>query len=281
MNNISPKYDPPLSSCPICGSNRIKLYHSDFRRNRIFRCEECTFQFMNPQYSNAYLDEYYSIYIPSEGTEKCSHVFSFYLKTIERFSKNKGAALDYGCGDGQFIESYKQRGWEIFGFDLDCDSTKRVGKRTGSRVECGNFNKINWPGKFDLISMNQVLEHVKDPRQLISDLTKHLNDEGLLFITVPNIRSTSSTVKTFLERHNLRKRRVGAHYATDHHLLYFSPKTLKNLLRNFGYEIIYSRNGHKGLDKYSSLNRFIKKYITEHLFRNSVYLVIAKKPQEF
>ena len=180
MNNISPKYDPPLSSCPICGSNRIKLYHSDFRRNRIFRCEECTFQFMNPQYSNAYLDEYYSIYIPSEGTEKCSHVFSFYLKTIERFSKNKGAALDYGCGDGQFIESYKQRGWEIFGFDLDCDSTKRVGKRTGSRVECGNFNKINWPEKFDLISMNQVLEHVKDPRQLISDLTKHLNDEGLL-----------------------------------------------------------------------------------------------------
>jgi len=276
-NKPTKKYDPVLTCCPICGSENIRLFLVDFRSNSIYRCEDCTFQFMNPQYSNQYLDEYYSSYTPSDGTEGSHHVFSFYLDIIEKFSSGKRRALDFGCGDGQFVESCKQRKWNIYGYDVDCESTARVSARTGVPIACGDFDSIDWPEKFDLITMNQVLEHVKDPKKQVSSLLQNLEVGGLLFIAVPNIRSLSSTIKTFLERRKWRKKRVGAHYASDHHLLYFSPKTLRVLLNNFDLEILYTRNGHKGLDKYSAVNRFIKKYFTEYLYRNSMYIVLARR----
>lgn len=277
MENYQNKYDPELKNCPLCGSEKIHLYIVDFRSNRIFICGACSFQFMNPQYSDQYLIEYYSNYFSGGGSEKASKVFSFYLEIIEKYHGGTGRALDYGCGDGQFIESAARRGWDTYGYDVDCKTTNRVAEKTGVPVACGEFESINWPGKFDMISLNQVLEHVKDPKHHIASLLKLLKTNGLLFIAVPNIRSFSSTVKTWLELNKLRRKRIGAHYASDHHLLYFSPKTLQNFLKSFGLEIVYTRNGHKGLDKYSPLSRFIKKYITEYLFRNSVFIVVARK----
>jgi len=42
--------------------------------------------------------------------------------------------LDYGCGNGDLLESAAKLGWQIAGVDFDPKVTERVGKRLGAKV---------------------------------------------------------------------------------------------------------------------------------------------------
>ena len=59
-------FDPPLEACPLCASKDIAEYDRDYRGARIARCGACGVRFMNPQYTDAYLAEYYATYIQEE-----------------------------------------------------------------------------------------------------------------------------------------------------------------------------------------------------------------------
>lgn len=56
-------FDSPLLACPLCGSRKIVRFLTDFKGIAIFKCGSCSLQFMNPQYTDAALTQYYSQYI--------------------------------------------------------------------------------------------------------------------------------------------------------------------------------------------------------------------------
>lgn len=63
MNETTkPACDAVYTSRPICASRQVALYHRDFRHNRIYRCEDCRVQFMNPVYSDDYPPRYCADY---------------------------------------------------------------------------------------------------------------------------------------------------------------------------------------------------------------------------
>lgn len=275
-------YESIVERCPICDSRRILKFHKDFRNNLIYKCHSCEIQFMNPQYTDEYLDSYYSGYIDHESDKKdepARAAYGIYLKALHKYSTKKGKMLDYGCGAGRFMIAAKTEGWEVFGYDVDCDGTKKLAEKTGAEVWCGDPSVISEANteKFDLISMHQVLEHIKNPNEALRGIVSMLKTNGYLMISVPNICSLSSRFKTFLERNDIRKHRIGAHYSTDHHLFYYCPNTLKRLLSNHGLEVLWKRNGHKGDIGESKLTRFLRRNIVEHLYSNSTFVVIAKK----
>ena len=275
------QYDPVLANCPICGSARTKFYHSDFRGNRISLCEDCTFQFMNPQYSDGYLAEFYAGYYadhPQIEREPISHAHDFYLRKIEKHANRKGRLLDYGCGVGRVLNTARQRGWTVVGYDVDCETTRKVEKAYGFEIKCGPFEDVDWRGqRFDVVYLHHVLEHVKNPVRTVSMLRDLLDERGLLFVGVPNMRSLSSTVKTILERKGIRRRRVGAHYATDHHLLYFSKPSLRGLLEKCGFTVVYTRHGYKAKNGDPRLKKMIMKHFTDHLYPNSQIVMLARR----
>jgi 2-polyprenyl-3-methyl-5-hydroxy-6-metoxy-1,4-benzoquinol methylase len=80
--------------------------------------------------------------------------------------------LDYGCGEGQFIDSLKDHGFSnVSGYDPYSSEYATPDGLSQS---------------YDVVTAHDVIEHVDDPKQLMSQLSDLLVPGGLLIIGTPN-----------------------------------------------------------------------------------------------
>ena len=274
------EFDEKIKHCIACKSCDIKDHLVDFKNITISKCKNCGFQFMNPQYSNAYLADFYSQYIDAkdfeEWNETSLYVHGFYLSLIEKYIK-PGKLIDIGCGNGHLMKAALNRGWSVHGYDIDDATTRKVMERLGVTIDSGNFFAAKLGSDYDLITMHQVLEHLKNPNEYLEKVHSLIKSGGFLFVAVPNIKSLSSRIKSWQEKIGLRKRNVGKHYDTSHHLSYFEPKTIVTLLKQHGFKVVYKRNCHSMRANKTKLRRFINKNLTDHLFAKSAFLIVAQK----
>lgn len=274
------EFDKKIEKCIVCNSYKIQDHMVDFRKINISKCNECDFQFMNPQYTNNYLTEYYSTYTTAENFEHVKesllYCHDFYFSLIEQYV-DKGTLLDIGCGNGHLLNAAIKRGWTGQGYDVDKESTQITAKRLDIKINHGDFFSNQYDGGYDLITMHQVLEHLKEPNKYLAKIHTLIRKDGYIFIAVPNIKSLSSKLKFLLERLGLRKKNIGKYYDSNHHVLYFEPKTLNNLLEKNNFKIIYQRNCHTARANQSRIKRFIMRNFTDYLFAKSAFLIIAKK----
>ena len=276
------KYDDKYIECPACHSKHIYDYHADLRGNSISRCTDCKIQFMNPVYSDEYLDDYYSHYIPNDyTTDLVSHqnyVINDNFNTIDKIINDKGLMLDFGVGDGTHAYFATNNGWEVEGYDVDCKAMDNLKEKFGLNTYCGDFfNEPFKKGSYKLIYANQVLEHLKDPVKYLKYFNTLLADNGYLFLSMPNIRSTSNKLKFILEKLKLRRKNIGKYYDSDHHVFYYDPVSARKLLESNGYKVVTLRNCSKPKGKKSKLSHLIHKYLNESLLSTSTFLLIATK----
>jgi SAM-dependent methyltransferase len=246
-------FDIRLASCPFCDSKNIGLQDTDYTGRTIDRCAGCGAMFLNPQYSDAYLDAFYGQYVGAAdlidakaalAKEPIRHVVhGHYLELIEQ-RIGKGRILSVGCGDGLEIAVAMERGWTAEGFDVDPKVTSAIAQQLGIEVRHGDFGDAPYPaGYFDCVYLHQVLEHPKNPGDYLTKIHEILRPGGILFIACPNIGSWSSRLKSVAGKLKLKKRR-GRHYDTWHHIFYYSPAALGRILeRYFGYKVVLMRNG--------------------------------------
>lgn len=278
MNNND--FDKKLSDCVVCHSKNISDYLVDHNGVNISRCDKCGFQFMNPQYTDEYLTEYYSKYTGPDDFdywyEASLYGLDYYLSLIERYC-GRGKMLDIGCGHGYFLEVGLKRGWTVRGYDVDEDATQVVANRLDVTVDNGDFCETDFGEDYDLVTMHQVLEHLKTPNEYLQKAHSLLSKDGFIFVAVPNIKSLANRFKRFLERIGVRRKNIGKYYDTSHHVLYFEPETLTAILKNNGFEVVYQRNCHSTRSNQSAIPRFMMRNFLDHLFAKSAFLVIAKK----
>jgi SAM-dependent methyltransferase len=91
--------------------------------------------------------------------------------------------LDYGMGWGAFCEVAKTMNFSICGHDLSSIKRDHVRAR-GIRV----INELSDlpPESLDFINLEQVIEHVAEPRALVQKLTSYLKTGGIMKISVPH-----------------------------------------------------------------------------------------------
>ena len=273
-------FDDKITNCIVCDSPNIHDHLVDHCGINISRCGRCGFQFMNPQYSDKYLTEFYAQYLDDDDYDywheplMTSH--DYYLSLVEKQIK-PGKVLDVGCGYGHLMEAALKRGWSIHGYDVDQVSTQKVSDRLGVEVACGDFHTCDVGSGYDLVAMHQVLEHLKEPNRYLEKIHGLMRDSGILLVAVPNIRSLSNKLKFGLERMGLRRKNIGKYYDTSHHVLYFQPDTLVTLLGNHGFKVIRQRNCLSPRPGQSRLKRFLMRNFMDHLFAKSTFLVIARK----
>lgn len=104
--------------------------------------------------------------------------------TLKNFGK-KGKLLDLGCGAGDFLSLATRMGWDAYGCDFDPVVIKNC-KNKGLNVRLGGLDAYSNLEKFDVITMNQVIEHVTEPRKILRDCYHALNNNGCLWIGTPN-----------------------------------------------------------------------------------------------
>jgi SAM-dependent methyltransferase len=199
---------------------------------------------MNPQYTDEHLAEFYSTYLyqdpkfPAAEIDRRIRSKTNDLELLERYVP-RGRFLSVGCGDGLELALAKKRGWAVEGYDVDPHITNRVAGELGVAVHCGNFLNVGLPGSsYDCIFLDQVLEHPKNPQDYLREIHRLLRANGVVFIGCPNIASVSNVTKTVLGKLGLKRRR-GNHYDTFHHLFYYAPRALADVMRQkYGFDTL-------------------------------------------
>ncbi len=242
----SKDFDMPLTHCPMCNTSRIVQYDHDFRGCFIYRCQSCEVKFMNPPYTDAYLERYYANYVSEfqqdHGDQQMRRREISKEADIRWIGEHikPGRFLAIGCGDGKEMAIARRLGWQVEGYDVDEATTRRVAKEIGAPVHSGDFFQLKLPASsFDCVLMDQVLEHPKNPADYLREVHRILRPDGVLFIGCPNIESLASSFKTLLGKWGLKGARRGRHYDTFHHLFYYSPRKLARLMEaHFGYHVL-------------------------------------------
>jgi SAM-dependent methyltransferase len=98
--------------------------------------------------------------------------------------------LDYGCGDGSYLESVGSEGLTRIGFELDAAQALRLTERLGVPVYSDAEALMrDHAGRVDIVTMHFVLEHVTDLHAVFALASRLLRSGGVLRIVVPNVRS--------------------------------------------------------------------------------------------
>jgi hypothetical protein len=134
-------------------------------------------------------------------------------------------ALDYGCGWCEWARMTQAFGLETWGTEL---SPTRVdyAKRHGVRI----VDDANLPDRaFGLVNLDQVLEHVPDPRGTLARLSKTLHACGVLRVGVPNGMRVPRSLRHF--DREMRRPKLGRMMpvAPLEHLNCFSGPALEKL----------------------------------------------------
>ena len=234
-----------IESCPVCGNRDTELYlntkdyfftQEDFN---LVQCSACSFIYTNPVPGIDSLFEYYNSPDYSSHKLKKANLFSFmYRAARKRNLKNKyrivtkytdeGNILDVGCGTGELLKYFREKGWKPTGIE-PVDSAREFALEN-YKLNVYPENELNHfeDEKFDVITLWHVLEHVYNLNERLEQLKKILRPNGYLFIAVPNIESYDSI-------------HYGKYWSAldvPRHLYHFSNKTLKKLLDKHSFEIV-------------------------------------------
>ena len=223
--------------CPICGFNEYKSifklekfqFFSDADVSKQVdinnvQCEKCSSIFMNPCYSpngfSILFEEAGMSYGSSDGrpVEQVN-----WLNNYKLLENNK-RILDIGCGTGNFLASLPTN---IFKVGVDIDKTSiDIAKQKHKNIEfiCSSFEDLVYEDNIDLITMNHVLEHLSNPKEVLERLYDLSNSNTRLLIEVPIIENgLTNDINGFF---------------SVQHLTHFSRNSFKNILKLSGWEVV-------------------------------------------
>lgn len=148
-------------------------------------------------------------------------------KTLARLN-SAGAVglrlLEIGVGSGSFLYAAREQGYEVWGCDLSEGICKRVRDQGDVIMCCGPLSTLAGNGRFDVIVMNHILEHVQSPREFMKDVVRLLAPNGLVHVAVPNVGCWQAQLSGWTSYE-------------PYHLSYFDPRTLRCLLEGAALNI--------------------------------------------
>jgi len=127
--------------------------------------------------------------------------------------------LDIGCGYGDFLRCCVQdNGWQAVGVDVSAHAVARAAAHPGVQAIVGGIEAAPTAAGYDLIVMNDLIEHEPSPLVLLAHVARLLTPDGCVLIRTPSLAAAEYAV--FGGRYHSVKRE---------HLHYFTPESLSAL----------------------------------------------------
>lgn len=202
-----------------------------------------------PKPSQKYLEDYYAKKYYQNESANYRHSYSqdelkyFNVKISQKekvinklIHKNeKLSLLDVGCGEGFTLDYFNRKNWDVLGVDYSDFGIQQMNPHLIDKLRKGDIwitlNEIQHSGKkYDVIWLDNVLEHVINPEELLFSFKNIIAENGLLVIEVPN---DFSAFQLFLNNASLISREYWK--AFPDHLTYFSRSSLISLCEFTGW----------------------------------------------
>ena len=184
--------------CRVCGADAVEPW-LEKRAYRILSCRRCGNAFVP---DSAVPDDLESLYTSAyfgggEATGYPSYEADGPL--IERSLRRrmrwlaelapKGRLLDVGAAYGFGLRAARAEGFDAMGVEISPEAADAARRRAGVPVIAGDFLEVDIPGTFAVITMFDVLEHMRDPRACIARSRELLAPGGILAIETGDLAS--------------------------------------------------------------------------------------------
>ena len=163
--------------------------------------------------------------------------------------------LDIGCASGRLGKLLKDRqNAEVVGIELQPEAAALARQRLDQVLELDiEDREFDFPaGRFDCIVCADILEHVRDPAQLLAKISRWLAPDGVLVASIPNVRHHS--VVSSLLAGNWTYESAGL--LDSDHVRFFTRREIEKLLFRQGFEIeILQAKPGPGYDEWNQAGR--------------------------
>lgn len=249
----APVLDPQTARfeipCLLCGGSRRVVMHekSPFQ---IVRCADCSFVYTLPRLSPEALRQMYqSDYWRSDAAKDFGYTDyvadePLYVRTFElradlvaKHRPPPARLLDVGCAAGFALTALRARGYDVHGVELSAEMAALARRRLGTPadpdagraiVHEGVLEEGLFGGRFDVITMFDVVEHIEDPIAFLATARRLLAPGGIVVFETQNVASTFARLMGVRWQH----------YKFQEHLYHFDPKTIRVLLAKAGFELV-------------------------------------------
>ncbi len=239
--------------CPLCESPNSRMtargvdyeYQTSDQTFSFRKCLCCGHEYLNPRPCGNYIHMAYPPnYYTLEGrhTANQSRLISFLKKKVTgrrlnhiKEQLNVGSVFEVGCGDGSLLIDLKLNcpDLTVSGIDFQfSQETETLCRDTDVELHQGNIETFDFEGnQYDLIILNQLIEHVLDPLSVIKKLIKALKSGGYISIETPEKKGFDRSL--FYDSY------WGGYYF-PRHLHLFGRESLTSLLERNGMTVIKS-----------------------------------------
>ena len=210
-----------MFTCALCrGSRGLQISKSDAKTGTVLNvrfCEDCGLVQQSPipstdelraYYSHHYRQDYKKTYFP-----KLKYVYRAGLAAKSRLGfltselRKQGVSprcltlLDIGAGGGEVVYAASQSGFTAHGIEPNEGYSEFARVNYGVLVDTMHLDQFTGI-TCNVVTMFHVLEHMPNPHAVMEKIFGMLNENGHLFIEVPNIeQSDASPANIYFKAH--------------------------------------------------------------------------------
>ncbi|AWN40931.1 class I SAM-dependent methyltransferase [Methylobacterium durans] len=199
-------YTGAPTACNLCGSREAVTVAETDRRLKTLRsiaCTECGLIRTDPMptpaelaeyYANAYRADYQLAFAggpPRHHLNRSAREAAFRADLLAPMLRPGARVLDFGSGSGEFLAAVRARGCEAIGVEPGRDYAAYARQTHGVEVLDDAGDERFEPGYFDVITTHHVMEHLRDPADVMERLARWLKPDGVLYAAVPNMAATA------------------------------------------------------------------------------------------
>ncbi|MDG6219370.1 MAG: class I SAM-dependent methyltransferase [Candidatus Thermoplasmatota archaeon] len=226
--------------CPACRNDSPDFIFNKYGFRHV-RCSACKTLFVTPRPQNAQLIDYYSSYeapllwtklLIQTNNERKKIQFQPRIhklkKILENNDNNKQLFVDIGAGNGNFAKIIEEESLfaNVLALDISPDCIESC-KKQGLSTRIGTIDVLD-DDSVDFLTMNDLIEHVFDPFELLHICYRKLRKNGIVMIGTPN--GEGFDFKLLNDKTE--------NITPPEHLNYFNPYSLKIILERAGFAIL-------------------------------------------
>lgn len=231
--------------CNVCKNKALSfcvgpIYDAEYGAEgeySLLKCEECGVLILKPMPTKRELEKAYPPHYHGFHTTSNKIISSLYsivnhlrIKEYIKALPKNGKLLDVGSADAPYFDLVKKTrpDVECIGIEM-IDYIAERGRKQGRNIVTGYLADLSSKkhGRFNLIIMNNLIEHVLDPVEELKHASSLLENNGKVIIETPNTDSWDFVVGN--------KYWGGCH--VPRHTFLFSPKSMDKLAQLSGLQV--------------------------------------------